>query len=270
MMVRIGFHQAQLHAVSEGEGIPLVLLHGYLESLHIWDDFAALMQHHFRVIRMDLPGHGDSGIVAGFHSMETMAESVIAVMDALAIDTFFLAGHSMGGYVTLAVAETHIKRLRGFCLFHSTPFSDTEEKKANRDREIELVRQGKKDLIINVNIPKGFANDNMEKFEVEVEKAKSIARQTPDAGIISALEGMKQRRDRTAVMNESTVPLLWILGKKDNYINFQAAKDQIPLNKMGKLLLLKNSGHMGFIEEKNFCAKHLISFIRQDPNDMLQ
>jgi pimeloyl-ACP methyl ester carboxylesterase len=181
------------HAVSEGEGIPIVLLHGYLESLHIWDDFAALLQNHCRVIRMDLPGHGKSGIVAGIHTMEIMAESVIAILDALSVDTFFLAGHSMGGYVALAVAESNIKRLRGFCLIHSTPFSDTEEKKTNRDREIKLVQHGKKDRIINVNIPKGFADDNLEKFRIEVEKAKLIAYETSEEGIISALEGMKQR-----------------------------------------------------------------------------
>lgn len=263
-MYRIGFHQAQLHAVSEGEGIPLVLLHGYLESLHIWDDFAALMKNHCRVIRMDLPGHGKSGIVAGVHTMEIMAESVIAMLDALSVNTFFLAGHSMGGYVALAAAESNIKRLRGLCLFHSTPFSDTEEKKKNRDREIELVRQGNKDRIINVNIPRGFADDNLEKLRIEIEKAKLIARETPEEGIISALEGMKQRHDTTAVMKESTVPLLWILGEKDNYINFQATKDRIPLNAMGKVLSLKNSGHMGFVEEKETCAEHLISFIRQE------
>jgi len=75
---------------------------------------------------------------------------------------------------------------------------------------------------------------------------------------------MKIRLDRTSLMNESTVPLLWILGKKDNYINFQATKDRIHLNKMGKFLPLNNSGHMGFIEEKAVCAKHLIAFIRQE------
>jgi hypothetical protein len=77
---------------------------------------------------------------------------------------------------------------------------------------------------------------------------------------------MKQRPDRTTVMIESPVPMLWILGKKDNYINFKAAKDRIALNKMGRLLPLKNSGHMGFIEERDFCAKNLISFIRQQNN----
>jgi pimeloyl-ACP methyl ester carboxylesterase len=263
MTYRIGFHQAKIHAVSDGEGIPVVLLHGYLESLHIWDDFAALMQNYCRVIRMDLPGHGKSGIVAGIHTMEIMAESVIAVLDALSVDTCLLVGHSMGGYVALAVAESFINKLRGLCLFHSTPFPDNEEKKANRDREIELVQQGKKDLLINVNIPKGFADDNLLKFSADVERAKSIALETPDEGIVAALKGMKERRDRTSVVNECPVPMLWILGEKDNYINFHSVKERITLNSMGKLLPLRNSGHMGFIEEKDVCAKHVISFISQ-------
>jgi len=266
MLFRIGFHQATIHAVSEGEGIPLVLLHGYLESLHIWDDFAALMQQHCRVIRIDLPGHGESGVVAGIHTMEIMAESVMAVLDALAVDTFYLAGHSMGGYVTLAIAEYHMTRLRGFCLFHSTPFADTEEKKANRDREIELVRQGQKDRIINTNIPNGFANDNLEKFSSEIAKAKSIAAGTSEKGIIAALGGMKQRIDRSSVMQESRIPLLWILGEKDNYINFQIAKEKNLLNDMGKLFPLRNSGHMGFIEEQNESAERVLSFIRRSSN----
>ena len=260
MIHRVGFHQATLNAVSEGSGIPLVLLHGYLESLTIWDDFAVTMKDHFRVIRMDLPGHGESGSISEIHTMEIMAESVMAVLLALSVDTCFMVGHSMGGYVALAVAEQHQEKLRGICLFHSTPFSDTEEKKGNRDREIEMVRQGKKDLIVRVNIPKGFADDNLEKFHSDVERAKTIALATPDEGIIAALEGIKQRPDRSRIMEEITIPLLWILGRKDNYINFQSAKEKINLNGMGKLVILDNSGHMGFMEERKDSAAHLISF----------
>jgi pimeloyl-ACP methyl ester carboxylesterase len=266
MEKRIGFHQATLRVISEGEGVPLVLLHGYLESLNIWDNFAAQLQHHCRVIRMDLPGHGESGIIAPVHSMEIMAQSVIAVLDALSVETCILVGHSMGGYVTLAVAEAQIERLYGFCLFHSAPFADTNEKKANRDREIELVRQGKKDLIINTNIPKGFADDNLNRFKADIARAKSIAFETAEEGIIAALEGMKQRCDRSSVIYDSPVPILWILGEKDNYINHQAVKEKINLNTKGRLLLLKNSGHMGFIEEKENACEQLLSFCEQCTN----
>jgi pimeloyl-ACP methyl ester carboxylesterase len=259
----IRFHHINIHVVSEGDGIPLVLLHGYLESLHIWDKFADGLQQHFRIIRMDLPGHGKSGILAPVHTMETISESVAAVLDALSVEKCVLVGHSMGGYVALAFAHAKIDRLLGFCLFHSTPFADTGEKKSNRDREIELVRQGKKELIININIPKGFADNNLNRFQADVTWAKSIALETPEEGIIATLEGMKKRSDRSSVIQESPIPVLWILGEKDNFINYQAIQEKINLNQKGQLLILKNSGHMGFIEERKNALKHLLSFYRQ-------
>ncbi|MBN2275236.1 MAG: alpha/beta hydrolase [Bacteroidales bacterium] len=261
---QIKFRQKTLHAVSEGEGIPLLLLHGYLESLRIWDSFAGLLKHHYKVIRMDLPGHGQSDVIAPVHTMELMAESVSAVLNALAIDACILVGHSMGGYVTLAAAEKTDRRLLGFCLFHAAPFADNDEKKASRDKEIDLVRNGKKDLIINTNIPKGFADDNLEKFRAEVEMARQIALGTSDAGIIAALQGMKQRHDRSAIILQSPVPVLWILGQKDNYIDYHKIKDKICLNPKGQLLKLENAGHMGFIEESQKALKGIMSFFGTD------
>jgi len=260
MVYRIGFHHTTLRVDSEGEGIPLLLLHGYLESLNIWDGFFPALLPHFKVIRMDLPGHGESGVIAPIHTMEIMAESISAVLDALSVESCILIGHSMGGYVTLAFAEACIGRLLGFCLFHSTPFADTEEKKANREREIELVQHGKKEVIIHANIPRGFADDNLARLKTEVERARQIALNTPDEGITAALQGMKLRKDRTAILRQSPVPVLWILGQKDNYIIFDNIKEKISLNPQGQLLVLKNAGHMGFIEEPQSACNGIISY----------
>jgi pimeloyl-ACP methyl ester carboxylesterase len=247
---------------SEGEGTPIVLLHGYLESMHIWDYFADELKHFYRVISVDLPGHGQSGIIDSTHTMELMADAVLEIADFLSLDKFIPVGHSMGGYVTLAIAEKAMERLSGFCLFHSTPFADSEEKKENRDREIELVKQGKKELIVNINIPKAFANDNLERFEAEIIRAKEIAINTPEKGIIAALRGMKLRPDRTSIVKESPVPVLWITGKNDNYIDYNYIQSKANLLKNGKLLTIENVGHMGFIEEPMFSLKAILSFFR--------
>ncbi len=257
---RIPFRNTTLSAVSEGQGIPLVLVHGYLESLKIWDPFVPALLDHFRVIRIDLPGHGGSGMAAPVHTMEIMAESVLAVLDALSEKTCCLLGHSMGGYVTLAFARSFPERLAGFCLFHSTPFADTDEKKANRDREIDLVKKGKKELLIHSSIPKGFADDNLVRLRNEVDRAVKIALDTPDAGIIAALEGMKQRTDRSSILLQTAIPVLWILGQKDNYILYSAIKEKISISPKGKLLTLIHSGHMGFIEEPEKSSEAVISF----------
>ena len=245
----VNFRNSSVRYKVEGEGAEVVLLHGYLESLDIWHKFSGELKKKFRVVSIDLPGHGHSGIIANAHSMEIMAEAVNAVLDELNINKCILVGHSMGGYVTMAFADLFPDRLYGYSLFHSTPFADTEEKKQNRNREIELVNKGKKELIFNTNVPKAFANNNLDKLKGEVERAIQIARNTAGEGIKAVLEGMKQRRDRSEILSNSNIPVLIILGKKDNYIPFDVILDKIKINDKGEIFILENSGHMGFIEE---------------------
>ncbi|MBN2613411.1 MAG: alpha/beta fold hydrolase [Bacteroidales bacterium] len=244
----------------EGTGVPVVLLHGYLESLNIWDAFADRLKEHCRVICIDIPGHGKSGVIDEVHSMELMAQTVQFVLDAQLIEKCILTGHSMGGYAALAFAENYPERLLGLCLFHATPFADTEEKIQNRDREIEMIKAGKKDLICKTNIPKGFADDNLAILKNEVDRAIRIAMQSSNNGIIALLRGMKSRPDRSHVIKTAGYPLLWILGKKDNYIQFENIRPRIELNDLGALLVLENSGHMGFIEEPDISVERFVSF----------
>jgi pimeloyl-ACP methyl ester carboxylesterase len=260
MIGTVNFRNTSIRYKAEGTGRAILLLHGYLESLDIWHEFSGKLNKKFTVISIDLPGHGLSGIIANAHTMEIMAEAVNAVLNELNIKKCVLIGHSMGGYVTVAFADLFPDKLYGYCLFHSTPFADTEEKKQNRNREIELVNQGKKELIFNTNVPKAFANDNLDRLKSDVERALEIAANTVDDGIKAILEGMKQRPDRSDILASSNIPVLLILGKKDNYIPFNVIMEKIRLSDKGELFILENSGHMGFIEETEKSLSALTSF----------
>ncbi|MCD8185339.1 MAG: alpha/beta hydrolase, partial [Rikenellaceae bacterium] len=75
----------------------VVLLHGYLESLEIWDEWAGkLGKAGYRVISLDLPGHGISEVIGPVHTMEFLAEIVELLLDKLQIPKAVLIGHSMG------------------------------------------------------------------------------------------------------------------------------------------------------------------------------
>ena len=259
----LNINHIKIRYSDEGQGFPVVLLHGYLESLEIWQAFAEMLAKKNRVIYPDLPGHGISGIAGPVHSMELMAAYVKELLDHLCLESCILIGHSMGGYVALAFAEKYPEYLKGLSLFHSVPFADTEEKKKNRDREIELVSNGKKELLINTNIPKGFADDNLDRLKAFVDKAKEIGRATQDEGVIAALRGMKERPDRLNVISACNVPFLWILGRKDNYINFEPFIAGINPEKYGQLEVLNHSGHMGFIEEPEKSHEVIKKFIDQ-------
>lgn len=255
------FKNSILNFSDEGYGKPIMLLHGYLESLQIWDSFSPLISDQYRVIRIDLLGHGKSEFSDETVSMELMAESVLFVMDHLKIEEAFLIGHSLGGYVTLAFLELFPKRLTGFCLFHSHPFADTPETIQKRKREIVLVKKGRKDVIYNLNIPNAFATDRLDKFKQEIDYAKSIARNTSDSGIIAVLNSLMVRPDRSRVLEETKLPFLWILGKKDNYIPYDAVVQKVKLPVNSKVAALPNSGHQGFMEEKESSARVLKDFL---------
>ena len=136
-----------------GEGKTIVLLHGYLESLEIWGVFSKELSKNFRVISIDIPGHGESEYFADKHTMEAISERVYLTLKKLHIKTCFMIGHSMGGYVTLMFHKLFPEMLSGFSLFHSHPFADSKESINKRLREIELIKNGKKDLIATFNTP---------------------------------------------------------------------------------------------------------------------
>lgn len=245
-----------------GRGDCLVLLHGYLETGEIWNGFAERFLDQYRVIVPDLPGHGGSGTWGRIHTMEELAESVLAILEHESTGKVFLAGHSMGGYVTMAFAELFPEQLAGYCLFHSTCFADTEEKKRNREREISLVHCGKKKQIINVNIPKGFASDRPESLNREIERARRIALDNPDEGIIAMLHGMMRRPDRTHVLQDPSLPKLLIGGLKDNYIPVEVFEKLVRLAPDAAALRLEESGHMGFIEEPEKAARAMLTAMK--------
>jgi pimeloyl-ACP methyl ester carboxylesterase len=259
----IPFKTSTINYSDQGEGRPVVLLHGYLESLEIWNGFAAELSKTFRVIAIDIPGHGKSGKVAEVHSVDLMADAVDEVLKNLEIDRAFIVGHSMGGYIALAYLANFSQKVSGICLFHSNPFADNDEKKANRDREIEMVKKGNQAVLFSTNVPRSFATDNLICMQNKVQWAISVASQTSPDGIIALLSGLKSRPDRQLLLKSTSAPILYILGKKDNYIPFDIMFAVAQRSPKGETLALENSGHMGFIEEPGICIEALTSFVMQ-------
>ena len=114
----------------------VVLLHGYLENMLVWEEFIPLLYKHVRVVTVDLPGHGISEVKGEVHTMDYLADTVASALDTLSIAKAFVVGHSMGGYVALALCERHPERCAGLVLLSSTPNADSDEKRKNREREI--------------------------------------------------------------------------------------------------------------------------------------
>jgi len=257
------YKSGMIHYSDSGSGEIIVLLHGYLESSEVWNGFAEKLSSVFRVINVDLPGHGSSSVYGEAHTMEFMAESVKQLLDSLGIGKAFIAGHSLGGYVALAYLELFPESLSGYCLFHSQPFADTPEAIEKRKREIEIVKSGKKNLMYPDNVMKMFATSNLEKFSGALQRSKDIASLLPGEGIIAVLNGMMIRPSRIKFMEEGRVPCLWILGAMDNYIPCETIQTRVKLPSNASVTVLEESGHMGFVEEEERSVKIVSGFVSQ-------
>jgi pimeloyl-ACP methyl ester carboxylesterase len=246
-----------------GSGKTIVLVHGYLETSEVWDSFAARLAKDFRVITPDIPGHGKSDIFYEVHSMEFIARVLKELFIHLGIEKVFLVGHSLGGYAALASLELYPEMLSGYCLFHSHPFADSPEALDKRRREIKLVRAGKKDMMYTDNVSKMFGPSNLAKFSNALKRSKKIASSICGEGIVAVLKGMMARPSRVEVMEKGEVPCLWLLGEMDNYINCEVIQTRVKLPSNAEVALLKNSGHLGFIEEEDLSVKILRDFIKR-------
>lgn len=239
----------------------VVLLHGYLESLLVWEEFIPLLYKKVRVVTLDLPGHGISVVQGDTHTMEFLADTVAAGVRALGITRCTVVGHSMGGYVALALCERHPELLDGLVLLSSTPYADSPEKAENRRREIALVQAGRKELLSRVAPAAGFAEENRDRMADEIEDLTEQVFVTEDEGIVALLNGMITRKDRSEVLRTTKVPVLFILGRKDNYIPVETAEKMVAEHPEARVVWLENSGHMGFLEEPEATAAALLDFV---------
>lgn len=259
----IQFEGIKVSYSSTGTGKPLVLLHGYLEAAEVWAPFAQRLSGDFRVIAVDLPGHGDSGVKGDTHTMEFLAGAVRAVISDAGEKRVFMIGHSLGGYVTLAFAELYPEMLAGYSLFASHPHADTPEAVAKRNREIEVVKAGKKNIMYPGNISMMFAEMNQKTMAVELRRSKTIASRNSGEGIIAMLNGMIARPSRKSLVESGKIPLLWILGRHDLYFTPERAIRDTVLPPNTEVVILEKSGHLGFIEEPEISAELVDGFARK-------
>ncbi len=253
-------HKNTLVSYSDiGKGTAIVLLHGFLENQTMWQDLVPELSKKYRIVTIDLLGHGDTECMGYVHSMEENAEVVQAVLSKLRIRKAIFVGHSMGGYVALAFAQLFPQKMKGLVLLNSTSFEDSPERKKNRDRAIKAVKKDY-ETFVRLSIANLFSPDNRERLSVEIEKVKIQALKTPLQGIVASLEGMKIRKERTFILQASSYPKVLILGEKDPVLNYEENSEQIK-NTHVELVTFPD-GHMSHIENREELQKVLLDFFK--------
>lgn len=246
-MKNILYKNTKISFTDSGEGTVIVLLHGFLENKIMWQEYVDFFSQKYRIITIDLLGHGESDCLGYVHEMEDNAGAVHEVLEHLKIEKAIILGHSMGGYVALAFAELYPKKVQKLVLQNSTSKEDSAEKKLNRTRAIKAVKQNYVSFV-SLAIANLFSENNRIRLADEIEKVKEEALKTPLQGIVASLEGMKMRKDREELLHKNLFPVLLILGRKDPVLNYEENIAQI--EDTTAELVSFDDGHMSHIENK--------------------
>ncbi|TDO28631.1 alpha/beta fold hydrolase [Sediminibacterium goheungense] len=268
-----------------GEGIPVVLLHGFGEDSSIWNRQVGFLQQHCKLIVPDLPGTGNSqwGIVNGEWSIVNRAEDSLTIdhspfttpsIDHLAYAIYelllqenilscYLFGHSMGGYITLALAEKYPSLLKGFGLIHSTAFADSEEKKKNRVRGIELMEQYGGYSFLKTTIPNLFGQKFKETDSPSINQLMEQSKAFSTLSLQAYYYAMMKRPDRTHILKGNPLPVLFVMGTEDVAAPLNDVLQQSHLPLISYIHILDGIGHMGMWESTDRMNQLLLSFIQQ-------
>nr|WP_321233713.1 alpha/beta fold hydrolase [uncultured Psychroserpens sp.] len=232
----------------DGTGKAIILLHGFLENSTMWRSIKPMLLKNHRVVCIDLLGHGQTGCLGYIHSMSAMADAVLAVIDYLKIECFYLIGHSMGGYVALDLAEKSPKSLLGLCLMNSTYQADDEERKMIRKRANEMARHSYESLV-RLSFTNLFSEKSRVTYKKEFEGALVEALKTPIQGYMAAQKGMMLRDNKFELFKNLPAKKIIIIGKKDPVVD----GTRIIRDIQGTDIVYEelSHGHMSYIENKS-------------------
>lgn len=241
----------------KGQGTPVILIHGFCETNEIWNGFDTQLAAHARVISIDLPGFGNSPLPPIPFTIDGVAEIVGNWLKEYKIESPILVGHSLGGYVTLAMAAKYPSQFKNLVLFHSSVYADPDEKKTNRDKVIDFVSSNGVEPFIQTFVPTLFYN----KHHPEIDRVRAICLKTPARTLIEYTRAMRDRPSREDFFRSYPGQSLIIAGDKDEIIPLTISKKMASSGLKSGLFVLEDTGHMGMIESGSKATEKIIGII---------
>ena len=245
----------------------LFLLHGYLETMYVFNELVDALKDRYRVIVIDMPGHGltDSAPADAsgqrVNSLSFAVRTVVGVMDKCGVQRAVVAGHSMGGYVTQQLLREHPERVERAILLHSHPFPDVPEKAEDREREKALIAAGKLHALASVSVSMMYDEENLRACDEKIRETVELCETHDPDGIIASVEGLRTRPDLQDVWACPPVPLLLVYGDHDNYLPLERVEKLKDLYPKVSFQLIPGTGHNSFIERPEAAVAAITAFV---------
>lgn len=257
-----------LNAKVSGDGPTVVFLHGFGEDLTLWDDLTQSLSNEYQVVAIDLPGFGKSPAIPAPLTLDLVATSVYKYLtEELNIASFVVMGHSLGGYITLALANNYKKNVVGFGLINSTSLADNRLKKESRIKTSAFINKHGAQFFLNSFVPNLFAPQNVQKLASKLRLVMGMGKNLNNMVLTSYMEAMKNRPARLDLMHEFD-HVLFIAGSEDPQFSAEDYKIQIAkLRRKMNGVILPEVAHMSMYEAPESLLSTINDFLNSINND---
>jgi pimeloyl-ACP methyl ester carboxylesterase len=232
-----------------GEGTPFVLLHAFPLSRRMWQFQYDGLTTQMRLVTPDLPGFGESATSADAPDLGVMADSVLALLDLLALDDVVLGGLSMGGYVAMEILRRRPDRVRALVLADTKASADADAAAANRRRMADVLEDGRNTrVLVHDVLPTVVGDTTREEHPETVTWLREIVEETDPLGAAWAQRAMAARRDSFDTLREVRVPTLVVVGEEDALSPPSDAEAMVDAVPGAELVVLERAGHLSAVE----------------------
>ncbi len=261
--MRVELESYALEVEDHGDGIAVMLVHGFPLSSEIFAPVRPAIEQAARLVTPDLRGFGYSDTPQGDYSMDALAEDVVAVADVLGLDRFVVGGHSMGGYVALRVAERHRDRLAGLILIDTRAGADSMAAAARRDDAVAAIREHGKDAFLASFLPGLVGPSSQRKGGRYLADLQGIAASIPEHVLAGCLRGMRDRPDGAGMLAGLDVPALVVVGAEDTVTPPDEARAMAAALPRARLAVIPEAGHTPTMERPIPTGDAIVAFLRE-------
>jgi pimeloyl-ACP methyl ester carboxylesterase len=245
----------------EGQGEPLLLIHGFPLSSDMYQPQRTALKHRFRVITPDLRGMGKSDVPTSGYSMDAYVDDLLALLDQLGIEQTIVGGMSMGGYILFALLRRAPERVKGVILIDTKASADDQTTLQKRRSLIEQVRsEGSREA---ADTSKMLTERTHQDNPDLVDYVQGIMLSTPADGIIGALQAMIDRPDSTAMLPNINVPTLIIVGSDDPLTPPESAQKMQQTIPNVQLVVIDGAAHASNLERPEEVNRAILNWAVQ-------
>ena len=226
----------------------------------MWATQERLLSLQFRIITIDLRGHGKSDAPLWHYTLEQSADDVCALLDHLGIQRALFVGLSMGGYILFAFYRKYAARVKGLILADTKAQADTEEGKNGRFQLAQIAYEKGPSAIADVMIPKLLSPATIQTNPALVQQVRAMIEGNQISGITGDLMAMAERTDSVSLLSQITCPTQIIVGELDQATPPSDAKlmaEQIP---HARLAIIPNAAHLSNLEQPEAFNQIVSSF----------